>query len=89
MSTLVAIGLAPLVAAIERRGLPGSKHLHRWVAILIIYLCLLAFLVGLGLLVIPPLVTQARELWSVLPEMLQQGQQWLIFDELIVEASPD
>jgi len=78
MSTLVAIGLAPLVAAIERRGLPGSRRLPRWVAILIIYLCLLALLVGLGLLVIPPLVAQARELWSVLPEMLHRGQQWLI-----------
>ena len=27
---------------------------------------------------IPPLVTQARELWSALPDMLQRGQQWLI-----------
>jgi predicted PurR-regulated permease PerM len=78
MSVLVAIGLAPLVAAIERRRWPGAKRLPRWGAILIIYLCLLAFLVGLGLLVIPPLVTQARELWSALPGMLRQGQQWLI-----------
>jgi len=78
MSALVAIGLAPLVAAMERRWLPGSKRLPRWGAILIIYLCFLAMLVGLGLLVIPPLVAQARELWSALPGMLQQGQQWLI-----------
>jgi predicted PurR-regulated permease PerM len=78
MSVLVAIGLAPLVAAIERRRWPGAKRLPRWGAILIIYLCFLAFLVGLGLLVIPPLVTQARELWSALPGMLRQGQQWLI-----------
>lgn len=78
MSVLVAIGLAPLVALIERRGLPGTRRLPRWGAILIIYLCLLAFLVGVGLLVIPPLVAQARELWSALPDMVQRGQQWLI-----------
>ena len=78
MSALVAIGLAPLVSAMERSRLPGSTRLPRWAAVLIIYLCLLAILVGMGLLVIPPLVTQARDLWSALPEMLQRGQQWLI-----------
>jgi len=78
VSTLVAIGLTPLVALIERRGLPGSRRLPRWGAISIIYLCFLAFLVSLGLLVIPPLVAQARELWAALPEMLQRAQQWLI-----------
>ncbi len=78
MSALVAIGLAPLVALIERRGLPGTRRLPRWGAILIIYLCFLAMLVGLGLLVVPLLVAQARELWSALPEMLQRGQQWLV-----------
>ena len=78
MSALVAIGLAPLVAGMERRLLPGSKRFPRWGAILIIYLCFLAILVGLSLLVIPPLVAQARELWSALPEIVQRGQQWLI-----------
>ena len=78
MSVLVAVGLAPLAAAIERYRLPGSRRLPRWAAILVIYLCVLGVLVGVGLLVIPPLVTQARELWSALPGMLQRGQQWLI-----------
>lgn len=78
MSALVAIGLTPLVTLIERRGLPGSRRLPRWGAILIIYLCFLAILVGVGVLVIPPLVAQARELWSALPQMLQQAQQWLL-----------
>ena len=78
MSVLVAIGLSPLAGAIERYRMPGSHRLPRWTAILIIYLCFLGVLVGVGLLVIPPLLTQARELWSALPEMLQRGQQWLI-----------
>ena len=79
MSALVAIGLAPIVAAIERWQVPrASGRLPRWVAILIIYLFFLAALVGLAVLVIPPLVAQARELWSALPQMTSQGQQWLI-----------
>ena len=78
IGALVAIGLAPLAAAIEREPLYGSRPMPRWAAILIIYLCLLALLVGLGILVIPPLVEQARDLWAALPGMLQRGQQWLI-----------
>ncbi len=78
MSTLVAIGLTPVVDLIERRGLPGSRRLPRWGAILFIYLCFLAIFVGVGVLLIPPLVAQARELWSALPQMSQQAQQWLV-----------
>lgn len=78
MSVLVAIGLAPLAGGIERYRLPGSRRLPRWAAILIIYLGVIGILVGVGLLVIPPLVAQARELWSALPDMLQRGQQWLL-----------
>ena len=78
ISALVAIGLSPLVGFIERWRVPRAKRLPRWLAILLIYLAFLGVLVGLGLLVIPPLVAQARELWSTLPRMLSDGQQWLI-----------
>lgn len=79
VSALVAIGLSPLTASLERRKLPGaSKPMPRWAAILIIYACFIGVLVGVGLLVIPPLVEQARGLWSAFPEMLHKGQQWLI-----------
>jgi predicted PurR-regulated permease PerM len=78
ISALVAIGLAPLVALIERQPLYGSRRMPRWTAILIIYLCFLAAIIGAGLLIVPPLVSQARDLWSALPDMLQRGQQWLI-----------
>jgi predicted PurR-regulated permease PerM len=78
ISALIAIGLAPTAAAIERLRLPRDRQLPRWAAILIIYLCFLGILVGVGVLVIPPLVAQARELWSSLPGMLQQAQQWLV-----------
>jgi predicted PurR-regulated permease PerM len=79
VSALVAIGLSPLVARLERRTFPGaSAPMPRWAAISIIYLCFVGVLVGVGLLIIPPLADQARGLWAAFPDMLHQGQQWLI-----------
>ena len=79
VSALVAIGLSPLVASLERRRLPGSaKPLPRWAAILAIYVCFLGALVVVGVLVVPPLIDQARGLWAAFPDMLHRGQQWLI-----------
>ena len=79
ISALVAIGLAPLVSAIEEHRLPGiRRRLPRGVAIFVIYLGFIGGLVGLGRLVFAPLVEQARALWSALPQMLSQAQQWLI-----------
>jgi predicted PurR-regulated permease PerM len=79
VSALVAIGLSPLVTTIERRenALTGNR-IPRWLAILSIYLFIVGTLVGIGLLVIPPLVSQARELWQQIPELLHRGQQFLI-----------
>lgn len=77
ISALVAIGFAPLVAVIERQAFYG-RRLPRWTAILVIYVSFLATVVGVGILIIPPLVTQARDLWAAFPEMVQRGQQWLI-----------
>lgn len=77
ISVLVAIGLAPLTATIERRRVAG-RRLPRWAAILVIYLALIGFLVGVGSLVIPPLIDQARELWAAFPDMMRRGQQWLL-----------
>jgi predicted PurR-regulated permease PerM len=79
IAALIAIGLGPLVNHLEQRQLPGSgRRVPRWLAILTIYLLFLALIVGLGMLVVPPLVTQAREFWSNLPDLLHRGQQWLI-----------
>ena len=77
ISALVAVGLSPLVNAIERRRLMGQR-MPRWGAILIIYLCIIGTIVGVGALVIPALVTQARGLATELPRLLHQGQVWLI-----------
>lgn len=77
VSALFAIGIAPLATVLERQRLIRSR-MPRWAVILIMYLLALIAIVGLGRLVVPPLVTQARELWTTLPQIVQQGQQWLI-----------
>jgi predicted PurR-regulated permease PerM len=77
ISALVAIGLSPVVNAIERKRLLRQR-VPRWAAILVIYLCIIGAVVTVAILVIPPIVMQARELAMELPRLLHQGQQWLI-----------
>jgi predicted PurR-regulated permease PerM len=77
ISALVAIGLSPVVNAIERKRLMRQR-VPRWAAILVIYLAIIGAVVAVGILVIPPIVMQARELAIELPRLLHQGQQWLI-----------
>jgi predicted PurR-regulated permease PerM len=77
ISALIAIGLSPLVGALERKRLLRQR-VPRWAAILVIYLCIIAVVVSLAAMVIPPIVTQARELAMELPRLLHNAQQWLI-----------
>ena len=77
ISALIAIGLSPLVGALERKRLLRQR-VPRWAAILVIYLCIIAVVVSIGAMVIPPIVTQARELTLELPRLLHTAQQWLI-----------
>jgi predicted PurR-regulated permease PerM len=79
VSALFAMGLSPLVKLIERqRALPIGKRLPRWFAILIIYAAVIGVLVLLVMLVVPPLVEQAEELWRSLPERFQRAQATLV-----------
>ena len=75
ISVLLAIGLGPMVHRIEKLLAFGRRRLPRGLAILVIYLALVAVLTVLGLLVIPPLVEQAQELWTRLPELIDRGHQ--------------
>ena len=79
ISGMFAIGLSPLVRAIERqRVIPIGTRLPRWVAILIIYATVIGALVIVGMLIVPPLVDQAEDLWRSLPDKLTQAQQTLV-----------
>lgn len=84
VSVLFALGLLPLVRAIERQRLfPIGGRLPRWGAILAMYLAVIGFAVGLGALVFPPLIRQANDLGREIPQLLEQGQMWLVEQGII------
>jgi predicted PurR-regulated permease PerM len=85
IATLLAIGLSPLVRALEhQRVLPiGTRRLPRWLAILSIYLVVIGLVVGLAMTILPPLITQARDLARNAPHMLDRAQDFLIERHLI------
>ena len=85
VSALIAMGLSPLVKLIERPNRQGTKRrVPRWLAILAIYAFLVALVVFVGLLVIPPLVSQAGALWARLPAEFNRFQTFLITHKLMV-----
>jgi predicted PurR-regulated permease PerM len=43
-----------------------------------VYLAIVGILVGVGLLIIPPLGQQARELWTALPTLVEAARGWLV-----------
>src|SRR5215213_3917767 len=80
VSGLFAIGFSPIVRLIERQQvLPiGSRRFPRWLAILILYLAILGTLALVAVLVWPPLVDQAQQLWNAKDEMFEKAQQFLL-----------
>lgn len=79
ISGLFAIGFSPIVRLIERqRLLPvGSRRFPRWLAILVLYVFIVGALVGVGMLMFPPLVEQAQQLWDQRAQMFDQAQGFL------------
>jgi predicted PurR-regulated permease PerM len=85
VSALIAMGLSPLVKLIEHRDGRGVKRrVPRWLAILAIYGVLVAAVVFIGLLVIPPLISQGAALWAKLPTEFNRFQAFLISHRLMV-----
>lgn len=80
VSGLFAIAFSPLVRVIERQKLlpVGTQRFPRWLAILTIYLVIIAGLVGLGFAIVPPVVKQGQQLAGRVPEMFHRSQQFLI-----------
>ena len=80
---LLAIGLGPVVASIERATGRGTQRVPRWLAILVIYVAIVGALTIAGLLMVPPLVDQAEDLWRRMPELLSRAQQLLVNRHLL------
>ncbi len=79
ISGIFAVGFSPIVRWIERqRVLPVGTRVPRWLAILILYVVILGAIAGVCALVFPPLVSQAREFWDQVPQLLARGQAFLI-----------
>ncbi|HUQ89769.1 MAG TPA: AI-2E family transporter [Vicinamibacterales bacterium] len=88
VSALFATGLYPLVQIIERRTRRVSKRrVPRPLAILVIYATVIGAIVGLGAMVIPPLVRQSQEFWTHLPTYMDSAQQKLASWGLIAEGT--
>ena len=84
VSALIAMGLSPLVKLIERpRPHDGHRRVPRWLAILAIYAVIVAVVVLIGLMVVPPLVAQAESLWARLPEEFDRVHTFLINHKLM------
>jgi predicted PurR-regulated permease PerM len=54
-----------------------SKHMRRGFAVLIAYLCLFAVPVGLGAIIVPPIVNGANDLAEKAPEYAAQAQDFV------------
>ena len=84
ISALIAMGLSPVVKLIERPHRSGTRRrVPRWLAILAIYIVVVGVFVFVGLLVIPPLISQASSLWARLPGEFNRLQNFLINHKLL------
>jgi predicted PurR-regulated permease PerM len=82
VSALIAMGFSPVVRTIERTR-TTRRRVPRWLAILVIYIAIVALFVMLGLMVIPPLVAQAESLWTKMPVEFNKFQNFLISHRLM------
>lgn len=85
---VLAIGFSPIVRWLERHRFSTNrkKRMPRWLAILILYVGLLGIIVLVLALMVPPLITQAQDLWTKLPDMVDQGQTTLVNRGLITHT---
>ncbi|HEY0873730.1 MAG TPA: AI-2E family transporter, partial [Vicinamibacterales bacterium] len=79
IAALLAVGFSPIVRLIERqRLLPvGTQRFPRWLAILVLYVFILSALVSVGMVIVPPLVDQAQQLWDQRIQMFERAQDSL------------
>ncbi len=76
IAVVVAAALAPIIEAAQRLRIP------RWLAVIVVYLGLIAILTGVGLLIGPTVVQQIERLIRRLPTYLEVVRS--LFDNLIL-----
>jgi predicted PurR-regulated permease PerM len=75
---LIAVGISPLVDAIEQQRVITRIRVPRWAAILSVYVVLFTVVVLFVMLMVPPLASQARDFVAVAPDLISRGQRWLV-----------
>jgi len=83
ISALIAMGFSPLVRIIERSRSGARARIPRWLAILVIYIAIVAVLLLVALAVVPPLTSQAAALWAKMPNEFDKFQHFLINYKLL------
>jgi len=83
LSLMLALGISPAISWLERQPWFGAKRkTPRWAAVLAFYLTAAVVLVGIYLIVVPPFIAQAGDLWEKAPGYLAKGQKWLVDHQL-------
>jgi predicted PurR-regulated permease PerM len=84
VSAIIAMGFSPLVRMLERPGARRrTRRLPRTMAILLIYIVIVAVVVLIGLMVLPRLIDQAGALWKRAPQAFNDLQRFLIRHNLM------
>src|SRR5436309_9190949 len=78
VSAIIAMGFAPLVRVLQSRTRGGRRGVPRTLAILTIYIGIVALVMVVGLTVVPPLIDQAGELWTRAPQAFNEAQRFLM-----------
>ena len=87
VSAIIAMGFSRMVRPIEHPRATGAvRRVRRTLAILAIYLTIVAAFVLLGLIVVPPLIDQAGELWGRAPQAFADVQRFLIQHRLMTHG---
>jgi predicted PurR-regulated permease PerM len=90
VSAIIAMGFSPMVRFADRPLAAGGQkriRVRRTLAILAIYLGIMGVFVLVGLTVIPPLVEQAGQLWTRLPQAFNDLQRFLIRRHIMTSMS--
>lgn len=83
LSLMLALGISPAIAWLEKQPWFGTKRkTPRWAAVLVFYLTAAVMLVGIYLIIVPPFISQAGELWEKAPGYIDKGQKWLVDHQL-------
>jgi predicted PurR-regulated permease PerM len=86
VSALIAMGFAPLVRVLEHPRRTGRGRVPRVLAILAIYLAIIAVVILVGTMVVPPLIDQAMALWAHLPGYFKTVESTLIRHKLLTHG---